>query len=197
DAHTAALTRARQAQEKYSELEQRAVGVETGEEELKTAHEAALVALDEKEVEVAALLEAQREAETGVATWRARREALELALARKDATGALLDGDSPGILGALAGDIHVEGGHEIAIAAALGQWANAAIAESLDTAADALRQSREGDAGIANVIIAGADAPGTPGARGSNFDTQIGRASCRERVRGSLVCGRAGRVCSM
>jgi len=170
DAHTAALTRARQAQEKYSELEQRAVGVETGEEELKTAHEAALVALDEKEVEVAALLEAQREAETAVATWRARREALELALARKDATGALLDGDSPGILGALAGDIHVEGGHENAIAAALGQWANAAIAESVDTAADALRQSRETDAGIANVIIAGADEP-APGASGPDFDT--------------------------
>ena len=171
DAHTAALTRARQAQEKYSELEQRAVGVETGEEELKTAHEAALVALDEKEVEVAALREAQREAETNVATWRARREALELALARKDATGALLEGEAPGILGALAGDIQVEPGHENAIAAALGQWADAAIAESVDTAADALRQSRETDAGIANVIIAGAAEPGASGAGAPKFDT--------------------------
>ncbi len=160
-AHTQALARAKEAQEKYRALEQQAVGAESGEEELRAAHEAALLALDEKEVTAAALLEKQRETQTEIATWQARREALDLTLARKDATGALVEGSAPGILGVIADEVHVEPGYENAIAAALGQWADAAIADSVDSAADALRHSRQTEAGVANVVIAGARAAGS------------------------------------
>src|SRR5690625_2265911 len=161
--HAEARARAEAAQEEYRALEQRAVGAETGEEERKRAHEVALVALDAAEARVASLMETQAAATTDLAAWRARREALDLTLTRQDATGALLQEGAPGgILGALATDLTVAPGYENAIAAALGHWADAAVADSIEVAADALRHSRTTEAGIAAVVVAGGEAPDPP-----------------------------------
>lgn len=187
-AHTQALARMNDAQEQYRALEQQAVGAESGEEDLKASHEQALVALDEHEIAVNDLLERERETQREIAAWQARLDALNLTLTRQDATGALVETGAPGILGALADDLRVEAGYENAIAAALGQWADAAIADSVESAADALRHSRETEAGIASVIIAGAhldaEAPSEPPVVG-RWANELVRPS--DRIAGTIA----------
>ncbi|TDE97173.1 chromosome segregation protein SMC, partial [Occultella glacieicola] len=161
-----AVERAETAQQAFASLEQQAVGAQEGEEGLDEAHEAALAALEVATEKVRELQEAEREAEGARATWTARRDALDLSLTRKDGTGSLLEGNPvPGVLGSLADLLTVEPGFENAIAAALGQLADAAAVESVDVAVDALRHVREQDAGQARLMIAAA--PNLPDGAGS------------------------------
>ncbi|WP_147916487.1 chromosome segregation protein SMC [Ruania zhangjianzhongii] len=164
-----ALQRAEAAEREFVALEQQAVGAQEGEEGLDEAHEQALATLEEATAAVTELTETEREAEGDKATWTARLDALQMSLARKDGTGALLSAELPGVLGSVADLLTVETGYENAIAAALGHLADAAAAESVDVAVDALRHVREAEAGQARVLIATdatADAA-APGARPS------------------------------
>jgi chromosome segregation protein len=76
---------------------------------------------------VAALREQERAAERDRTAAAARKEALELGLARKDGTAALLAASDrvSGVLGSVAALVRVEPGYEAAVAAALGTAADA------------------------------------------------------------------------
>ena len=87
--------------------------------EAAQAHDAARARVRE-------LVAAERAAEQQRAHWRARVEALSVGLARRDGSGALLgDGGPDGVLGALSGLVTVEPDARTAVAAALGELADA------------------------------------------------------------------------
>src|SRR5262249_48797788 len=106
----------------------------------------------------AELTAAQRQAEQQRASWRARVEALELGLARKDGTPVLLAAELPGMTGTGAAQLTVDSGAEAAIAAALGVAADALAVSGVDVAAAAISLLREQDAGRAGLLVGGAPA---------------------------------------
>jgi chromosome segregation protein len=165
------------ADREFTALESQVAGVESGEEGLDAEHERAGAELALAQVEVEGLRESERAAERERATWTARREALELGLTRKDGGGALLAaGDRlPGLLGSTATMLSVDAGHEQALAAALGEAADAVAVDSLDAALAALRLLREEDAGQSGMLIGGPVAPaGSAGSVGSAQSVEPG-----------------------
>ncbi|KAA1032670.1 chromosome segregation protein SMC [Pseudonocardia sp. EV170527-09] len=110
---------------------------------------------------VAELVAAERDAEQRRAHWRARVDALQVGLVRRDGTGALLDSGADGVLGAVAELVEVEPSGRAAVAAALGELAEGVAVASVVSAADALRSLRRGDSGWAALLVgagpAGAD----------------------------------------
>jgi chromosome segregation protein len=147
--------RGTEAEQEFTGLEAQVAGVERGEQGLDAEHEQASEALERAEAEVERLRDAERLAERERATWTARREALELGLARKDGGGALLAASDrlSGVLGSVATLLTVEAGHEQAVAAALGAAADAVAVDSLDAAVSALRLLRSQDAGQAGLVV--------------------------------------------
>ncbi|MBC3764042.1 AAA family ATPase, partial [Quadrisphaera sp. RL12-1S] len=139
---------------------------------VREAAAATASALADAEQRLAAARAAERGAERDRAGAAARLEALELGLAgRRDGAGALLAAGArqPGVLGAVAGQLHVEPGAEDVVTAALGDLAEAVVVESLDAAVDALRLLRHEAAGSADlVVLPGARTPADrgPGAGG-------------------------------
>ncbi len=124
--------------------------------EAAQAHEAARARVRE-------LVAAERAAEQQRAHWRARVEALSVGLARRDGSGTLLgDGAPGGVLGAVSRLITVEPGARTAVAAALGELADAVAVDSPEAAVGALRQLRSVDAGRATLLVGHAE----PGAGG-------------------------------
>ncbi|WP_406830088.1 chromosome segregation protein SMC [Pedococcus sp. KACC 23699] len=149
------LERAAAAEREFTQLEASVAVDEEGEEGLDSAYEKAAAVLEGIEAEVEGHKEAERMAERDRTTAAARLEALELSLSRKDGAATLLAAaDSRhGILGSVASLLQVKGGHEAAVAAALG-WAGDALAvESIDHAARALVSLREQDAGRAAFLV--------------------------------------------
>ena len=141
----------------FDELASKAVGAEEGEAGLDAAHESATATLEEAQ---AASQEIRAEIDTAArtkATMRTRIDTLELSLLRKDAAGAILahsgDDDLRGVLGSVAALMTVSPGFEDAVAAALGQAADALAVESVDTAVDVVRWLRMQDAGRATLVI--------------------------------------------
>ncbi len=159
---TEAEVRGREAQQQFATLEQQVAGVQEGEEDLDAEHTAAEEAAQEAAAEVDRLREVERTAERDRATWTARKEALEMGLARKDGAGALLAAGSrvSGVLGSVAALLQVESGYEDAVAAALAGAADAVAVESVDAAVDALRWLKQDDGGRAGLVVA--DAGETP-----------------------------------
>ncbi len=160
-----ALLRGTEADQEFTALESRVAGAERGEEDLDADHERSGGRLEAAQAEVERLREAERTAERERATWTARREALELGLARKDGGGALLAASEQvsGLLGSTATLLSVEPGYEQALAAALGAAADAVAVDSLETALVALRRLRDQDAGQATLILGGPAGPGAAG----------------------------------
>ncbi|MGW5488952.1 chromosome segregation protein SMC [Streptosporangium sandarakinum] len=110
---------------------------------------------------LAAARKAEAEAQRQVAALEARREALELSLARGvDGGAALLAADLAGVLGPVAAMLAVRQGAEAAVAAVLGAAAEAVAVESLQSAADAIDFLRGRDGGRADLVIA-ADGDGS------------------------------------
>ncbi|KQU70606.1 chromosome segregation protein SMC [Phycicoccus sp. Root101] len=147
--------RAAAAEREFTQLEASVAVDEEGEEGLDSAYEKAAAALETLEAEVEKHKEAERTAERDRTTAAARLEALELSLSRKDGAATLLAAaDSQhGIVGSVASLLQVKGGHEAAVAAALG-WAGDALAvESVDHAARALLTLRADDAGRAAFLV--------------------------------------------
>ncbi|MFC7405238.1 chromosome segregation protein SMC [Georgenia alba] len=155
EALAAAEERARTAQSEFTKLEQQVAGVEEGEEGLDEAHEQATAELEEAERTVAQLVEDERSAQADRTTWTTRRDTLEMSLRRKDGTGALLETGMAGLLGPVADHLTVEPGWENAVAAALGESADAALVESVDVAVDAVRRARDDDSGQVRLLVAG------------------------------------------
>ncbi|GAA4345194.1 chromosome segregation protein SMC [Angustibacter luteus] len=155
EATAEAQARGADAEREFTALEGQVAGVERGEQGLDAEHEQASATLERAEAEVERLRDAERVAERERATWTARREALELGLARKDGGGELLAASDQlsGVLGSVATLLTVEAGHEQAVAAALGAAADAVAVDSLDTAVSALRMLRSKDAGQAGLVV--------------------------------------------
>jgi len=149
------LERAAAAEQEFTRLEASVAVDEEGEEGLDSAYEKAAAILEQAEAEVEEHREAERAAERDRTTSAARLEALELSLSRKDGAATLLAAADPrhGIVGSVASLLQVQGGHEAAVAAALG-WAGDALAvESVDHAASALVTLRDDDAGRAAFLV--------------------------------------------
>lgn len=160
------LARATEAEQEFSRLEGTVAHDEEGEEGLDSAYETAAEELASIESRIAELEGVEREAERDRASAAARVEALEMSLRRKDGAATLLaasesseSGDGHGIVGTVASLLQVSGGHEGAVAAALG-WASEALA--VGTAQDAARavsSLREKDQGRATLLVGDTAAP--------------------------------------
>ncbi len=168
-AHEEALERAAKAQHDFTALETRVAGLDAGEEGLDAEHESASTAVDaltERQAETkeeAALADRERGA------LRARLDALELGLNRKDGAGALLAASDTvsGVLGSVAALLTVRSGFEAAIASALGSAADAVVVANKEAADAALAHLRAGELGRAGLVVAGEttsvrDWPGLP-----------------------------------
>jgi chromosome segregation protein len=164
-AHSDALARAEQAQAEVDAVAERSSEADRDNADLDARHAEAQAAHEAASATVRALSDAERAAEKDAATWKAREEALAMGLRRKDGAGALLAraDEVPGLLGALAGMLTVEPGHEAALAAALGALADAVAVTGIDEAAEAMRLLKIQDAGRASLLVGGAAGPGMIG----------------------------------
>ncbi|SHK97114.1 condensin subunit Smc [Pseudonocardia thermophila] len=109
-------------------------------------------AFENARARVAELVARERELEQQRAHWRARVDALSVGLARKDGSAELTDLD--GVLGPLPGLITVDPEARPAVAAALGELAEALAVRDLGSARSAVELLRERDAGRATLVIA-------------------------------------------
>jgi chromosome segregation protein len=155
-----ARARSEHAQGEFHALESRIAGLDEGELNLDNDYEVAAEALATAETTLNKLRDEDREIERERASLLARAEALELGLARKDGTGALLAASSriSGLLGSVAAVVEVDRGYEQAVAAALGTAADAVAVSSVDDAVAALGVLKSDDAGRAGVVIGSVDA---------------------------------------
>ncbi|GID14353.1 chromosome segregation protein SMC [Actinocatenispora rupis] len=168
---SAALAEARAryetAAEELAEAQEQADGIESGDADLATRLQTARQDRQDAEARVKELTDAERTAERDVARWKAREEALAMGLRRKDGAGALLAaGDRvPGVLGSVAALLAVEPGCEAAVAAALGQYADAVAVHAVDHAVAAVELLKADDAGRATLLV------------GSTSDVPVGAGS--------------------
>lgn len=162
EARAQALARAERAQQDFTSLESRVAGLDAGEEGLDHEHEAASGLLQDLDDRLAKLTGEVAAAEREHTALTARREALELGLARKDGAGALLAATErlSGLLGSVAAVLTVRAGHERAVAAALGAAADAVVVRDLDGAVDAIGHLKDDDLGRAGLLVGGGAADG-------------------------------------
>jgi chromosome segregation protein len=158
EAREQALSRAVAAEREFTSLETTIAGLSVGEQGLDAEHDRVQRDLDDAEDVLATALEDRRTAERERAALAARREALELALARRDGAAALLAAAERigGLRGSVAALLAVEPGWEAAVATALGAAADALAVESVDDAVAALRRLRDDDLGRAGLLVAAA-----------------------------------------
>ncbi|MEO6880556.1 MAG: chromosome segregation protein SMC, partial [Mycobacteriaceae bacterium] len=156
--------RGRAARAELESVQEQVNQLDAGETGLDESHESALAAQDAAAGRVAELAAAERVAEQEVASGRARVEALRVGLHRRDGAAWLLTHGSPGVLGAAAQLLQVEGGYEVAVAAALGSAADALVVETTTAAVGALRALKDGDGGRAGLLVGGGGpaGPATP-----------------------------------
>ncbi|HET8601570.1 MAG TPA: chromosome segregation protein SMC [Segeticoccus sp.] len=193
--------RATEAENEFTRLEASIAADEQGEEGLDSAYEDAAAALERAEAELEEWREKARTADRDRQTLGARLEALELGLRRKDGAEALLAAgeEVPGVVGSVSALLQVDGGHEAAVAAALGWAADALAVDSLDHARSALQRLRADDAGRAGLLV-GATAARDAGAESSRGPLPEGVVaaldvvSCPEQVRPAITQLLAGVV---
>ncbi len=154
-ARAEADARAEQAQKEFTALETQVAGLDAGEEGLDAEHEKASASLDEVEAGLAGLRGQLATAERDRTALAARRDALAMGLDRKDGAGALAAADVPGLLGSLASLLGVRTGHETAVAAALGQAADAVVVADLAAAVMAVEHLKRHDLGRAGIVVGG------------------------------------------
>ena len=159
-----ARSRADRANRDFTALETEVAGLDAGESGLDAEHEMASAALRDAEDRLAKLREEAQGSERERAALRARREALELGLARKDGAEALLaaSGDVSGVLGTVAALVSVRPGYEQAVAAALGAAADAVAVRGSGEATAAIGWLKRHEHGRVNLVLADAPA-GVPG----------------------------------
>nr|WP_199238483.1 chromosome segregation protein SMC [Kribbella steppae] len=154
-----AEARAAKAQHDFTALETQVAGLDAGEKGLDDQYEAAQAVLDEMDERLAKLRAEERDAERERTGLAARKEALELGLNRKDGAGALLAASEQvnGLMGSVAALLSVRAGYETAIAAALGEAADAVAVTHADAALHAVGHLKEHDLGRAGMLLG--DAP--------------------------------------
>ncbi|MFC9691632.1 chromosome segregation protein SMC [Kribbella sp. NPDC056951] len=154
-----AEARAAKAQHDFTALETQVAGLDAGERGLDDQYEAAQSVLDELDERLAKLRAEERDAERERTGLSARKEALELGLNRKDGAGALLAASEQvnGLMGSVAALLSVRSGYETAIAAALGEAADAVAITHADAALAAVGHLKEHDLGRAGMLLG--DAP--------------------------------------
>ncbi|WP_375489778.1 chromosome segregation protein SMC [uncultured Jatrophihabitans sp.] len=168
-----ARERAEQAEAQLRHVQDEVGALDAGELGLDTRHENAVAAYETVEARVRECADAERDAERERTTWTARADALVVGLTRKDGTAALLDARSqlPGVLGSVADLLAVEHGCEAAVAAALGNVADAVAVRGTDDAVHALELLKADDGGRAGLLVGDAgntaasddaDAPSLP-----------------------------------
>ncbi len=152
-----AVTRADRAQREFTSLETRIAGLDAGERGLDAEHEGASSLLADLEDRLAKLAGEAQHAERERAALVARKEALEMGLARRDGAGALLAAtdEVSGLLGTVAALLSVRHGFEAAVAAALGSAADAVAVQDLDGAVGAIEHLKDADLGRASLLLAG------------------------------------------
>lgn len=143
-------------------------------EQARAAEDAPRRALKEARAAVGSARSADQAAQKKVTALQARIEALDLTLASAaDGGEALLaagaDGSLDGVLGTVASLLTVRPGYETAVAAALGNAAEAIAVGSLDTAEAALALLRARDAGRAGLLVGGGAAERSPRVPGADY----------------------------
>ncbi len=152
-----ALVRAEKADHRFSALEVMLGKISGGESDLDAAH---VAATDELALAAKAQEEHQQalhEALSTAATLKARIEALELGMQRRDASGVLLAIGGNGLEGALSEWIKVPQQWRVAVSAVLGAMADALVVTEMTTGLDLLDMLRAKDLGTAALLLA--DAP--------------------------------------
>ncbi|WP_432878282.1 chromosome segregation protein SMC [Kribbella sp. CA-245084] len=154
-----AEVRAAKAQHDFTALETQVAGLDAGEKGLDDQFEAAQAVLDEMDERLTKLRAEERDAERERTGLAARKEALELGLNRKDGAGALLAASEQvnGLMGSVAALLSVRAGYETAIAAALGEAADAVAVTHADAALQAVGHLKQHDLGRAGMLLG--DAP--------------------------------------
>jgi len=152
-----ALARAERAHHDFTALETRVAGLDAGEEGLDAEHEAAVAALEDLDDRLAKTREEVQQADRDRSALGARKEALELGLARKDGAGALLAASDSlsGLLGSVAALVNVRSGYEAAVASALGAAADAVAVTDADAAVAAISHLKTDDLGRAGLLLGG------------------------------------------
>jgi len=152
-----AVARADRAQRDFTSLETRIAGLDAGERGLDSEHEGAASLLDDIDGRLVKLREEAQEGERDRAALAARKEALEIGLARKDGAGALLavSDEVSGLLGSVAALLSVRPGYETAVAAALGSAADAVAVNGPASALAAIQHLKSADLGRAGMVLTG------------------------------------------
>ena len=184
-----ARARADRAQRDFTSLETRVAGLDAGEEGLDAEHEAATAALGDIEERLAKARDEARQADRDRASLVARRDALEMGLARRDGASALLAASDPvsGLLGSVAALLSVRAGFESAVAGALGSAADAVAVRDADAAVEALGLLKTDDLGRAGMLLGGGGAtdrdwPGLP----AHATYAVDVVDCPADLRGAL-----------
>ncbi|UDY22662.1 chromosome segregation protein SMC [Nocardioides sp. Kera G14] len=161
-----ATARADRAQRDFTSLETKVAGLDAGEEGLDAEHEAASELLEDIEEQLAKVREEASQADRDRTGLAARKDALELGLARKDGAGALLAVSDrvSGLMGSVAALLAVRSGYETAVASALGSAADAVAVTDPDAAVAAIGLLKSDDLGRAGLLVGGAsgDSSGWP-----------------------------------
>jgi chromosome segregation protein len=144
------------AQSEFQRVEVNVVGLGQGELGLDAEHEVALGALAQADADVERIQAEINDVDRRRVAVAARGDALELSLRRTDASGTLLASSDrvAGMIGSLASMIHVDPGAQAAVAAVLGDTADAVVVRGVRGAVEALVVLKELDAGRATIIVA-------------------------------------------
>jgi chromosome segregation protein len=158
EAREHALARAARAQAGFTALETRIAGLDSGERGLDAEYEGATALLSDLDDRLAKHQIEAQDAERERAALKARAEALESSLHRRDASAALVAArtELAGVLGAVAEALSVRHGCEAAVAAALGWAADALTVDGLPAAVEAVAYLKAGDLGRAGLVVASA-----------------------------------------
>ena len=151
-----AKERGEHAQGEFHAIEIQVAGLNQGEVGLDQEYELALAALQRADSAVEQLRTAESVGERERAAFAARLDALELGLSRKDAASVLVASTHrvPGVLGPLAGLLQIDHGAQAAVAAALGDVADAVVVRGVDAAVQSVVLLKEQDAGRAALVLA-------------------------------------------
>ncbi len=149
----AARHRAARADQEFRVLEASIAGLDEGELDLDSGYEAAQAALLSADERIAEVADREAQVERVRAGLSARVEALEPMVAVADVTAELAQGAVDGVAGTLAAQLQVDRGFEVAVGAALGAAADAALAESSTAAVRALGWMGEQGAGRAAILV--------------------------------------------
>jgi len=148
---------------RLGELQSGIASATEAEEGLVAALDAATAALEQVDSDVAAADGARNEARHELQSWRARAEALRLAIDDARSRSGLDElRDVGGVLGLLGELIQIDGGWEHAVQAAMGEALESVVVRDVDSARTALERLRDRDAAGAVLALRTAAHPITP-----------------------------------